>query len=139
MSEVRPRKRFQWTIGGMLLIVAVVAVGVAWLRPGVLRVVDLKVGTGPTVKPGDTVTVHYSGRLPNGTVFDDSKKRGQPFDFKVGSGMVIKGWDAGLVGMQVGGVRRLTIPPDQAYGNARTGMIPPGSTLVFDVDLLGVR
>jgi FKBP-type peptidyl-prolyl cis-trans isomerase len=85
--------------------------------------------------------VHYTGRLTDGTKFDSSYDRGQPIDFSLGSGVVIKGWDQGIEGMKVGGKRKLTIPPDLAYGARGTpgGPIPPNATLVFDVELVGVR
>ena len=100
---------------------------------------DIKVGDGREVKSGDTVSVHYAGTLQNGTEFDNSKKRGQPFEFTVGAGQVIKGWDEGLVGMKVGGQRILVIPPDMAYGEKGVGPIPGNSTLVFSIELLDVK
>lgn len=100
---------------------------------------DVKFGTGETVKDGDTVSVHYVGTLQNGEEFDNSRKRGAAFDFKVGAGMVIKGWDEGVVGMQVGGQRILVIPPEMAYGNKGVGPIPGGATLVFAIELLEVK
>jgi len=100
---------------------------------------DIKVGDGREVKKGDMVSVHYVGTLQNGTEFDNSKKRGQPFDFTVGAGQVIKGWDEGLVGMKVGGQRILVIPPDMAYGDRGVGPIPGGATLVFSIELLDVK
>ena len=105
-----------------------------------LKMEDLVIGTGRVASPGDTVSVHYVGTLTNGTKFDSSRDRGTPFDFKLGSGVVIKGWDQGLVGMRVGGRRKLTIPPDLAYGAAGAGAkVPPNSTLVFDVELLAIK
>lgn len=100
---------------------------------------DIKVGTGAEVKSNDTVSVHYVGTLQDGTEFDNSKKRGQPFDFTVGGGQVIKGWDEGLLGMKVGGQRILVIPPEMAYGEKGIGPIPGGATLVFSIELLDVR
>lgn len=100
---------------------------------------DVKIGDGVEVKNGDTVSVHYVGTLQNGTEFDNSKKRGQPFEFTVGGGQVIKGWDEGLVGMKVGGQRILVIPPEKAYGENGIGPIPGGATLVFAIDLLDVK
>ncbi|MBX3228592.1 MAG: thioredoxin domain-containing protein [Labilithrix sp.] len=109
--------------------------------PTGLKIKDVAIGTGREVKSGDTVRVHYVGTLTDGSVFDASKKRGDDgFTFQVGQGRVIKGWDEGLVGMKVGGKRKLTIPPDLAYGDRGAGAtIPPKSTLVFEVDLLEVR
>jgi FKBP-type peptidyl-prolyl cis-trans isomerase len=133
-------RKFRLTLGGMLVLVAVIAVGIAAWRPRGTRVVDVKVGTGPAVKAGDSVEVHYLGRLADGTTFDSSKPRGVPFVFPVGQGRVIKGWDAGLVGMRAGGVRRLSIPPEEAYGERGVPpVIPPNSTLHFEVELLKIR
>lgn len=101
---------------------------------------DLKVGDGPEAVSGKTVEVHYTGWLENGTKFDSSLDRGEPFSFRLGAGEVIPGWDQGVAGMKVGGKRKLTIPPDLAYGQEGAGgVIPPGATLVFEVELLGVR
>lgn len=100
---------------------------------------DVKVGDGDVVKSGDTVAVHYIGTLQDGTEFDNSKKRGQAFEFKVGGGQVIKGWDEGLVGMRVGGQRILVIPPEMAYGEKGIGPIPGGATLVFAIELIGIQ
>ncbi len=101
---------------------------------------DIKIGTGEPVKDGDTVSVHYVGTLQGETdEFDNSRKRGEPIQFKVGAGMVIKGWDEGLVGMKVGGERVLVIPPDKAYGEQGIGPIPPNSTLVFSLELMGIE
>jgi peptidylprolyl isomerase len=100
---------------------------------------DIKLGTGEVVKKGDTVAVHYVGTLQNGTEFDNSKKRGTPFEFKVGEGRVIAGWEEGLVGMQVGGQRVLVIPPEMGYGEAGVGPIPGNATLVFSIELLEIK
>jgi FKBP-type peptidyl-prolyl cis-trans isomerase len=100
---------------------------------------DIKVGTGPVAKSGQHVKVHYTGWLTNGKKFDSSVGRG-PFEFMLGASQVIKGWDEGVAGMKVGGQRQLRIPPDLAYGPAgHPPQIPPSSTLIFDVELLGVR
>ncbi len=104
-----------------------------------LQYQDSVIGDGRTVEAGDMVVVNYSGFLQDGTMFDSSIERGQPFNFQVGLGNVIEGWDEGLLGMSVGGVRQLIIPPDLAYGDAGAGgIIPPGATLVFDVELLDI-
>lgn len=100
---------------------------------------DLVVGTGTVAKTGDTVSVHYLGTFADGKEFDGSKKRGKPFDFTLGQGGVIKGWDQGVVGMKIGGKRKLVIPPSLAYGpSGRPPVIPPNSTLTFEIELLGV-
>lgn len=100
---------------------------------------DIKVGTGDSVKEGDKVSVHYVGTLQNGDEFDNSKKRGAPFEFQVGKGMVIEGWDKGLIGMQVGGERVLVIPPDMAYGEKGIGPVPGNASLVFLIELLEIN
>jgi FKBP-type peptidyl-prolyl cis-trans isomerase len=105
-----------------------------------LKYEDVKVGTGETATAGRTVSVHYTGWLTDGKKFDSSKDRGKPFEFPLGGGRVIKGWDEGVQGMKVGGVRKLTIPASLGYGSRGAGgVIPPDATLVFEVELLGVR
>ncbi len=105
-----------------------------------LIIEDTTVGTGAEAKAGQTVFVHYTGTLMDGTKFDSSKDRGEPFSFRLGSGMVIKGWDQGVAGMKVGGVRNLTIPADLAYGSRGAGgVIPPNADLKFEVELLDVK
>lgn len=100
----------------------------------------LRPGTGATAAKGNTVTVHYVGTLTNGSKFDSSRDRGKGFTFKLGAGMVIQGWDVGVAGMKVCELRKLTIPSDMAYGADGFGdVIPPNSTLVFEVELLEVR
>ena len=105
-----------------------------------LKYIDLKTGDGDEAKAGNKVTVHYTGWLKNGKKFDSSLDRGDPFEFELGAGEVIKGWDEGVAGMKVGGKRQLRIPGNLAYGKAGyPGLIPPDATLIFDVVLVGVR
>jgi len=104
-----------------------------------LIIEDLSVGEGAEAVAGKQVTVHYTGWLSNGTKFDSSLDRNDPFDFPLGRGHVIRGWDEGVAGMLVGGKRKLTIPPEMGYGaRGAGGVIPPNATLVFEVELLAV-
>ncbi len=104
-----------------------------------LKFEDTTVGEGAVAAKGQTVSVHYTGWLENGTKFDSSKDRDDPFEFKLGAGNVIRGWDEGVAGMKVGGVRRLTIPPHLGYGDRGAGgVIPPRATLIFEVELLEI-
>jgi len=100
---------------------------------------DFVVGKGQEVKSGDTITVHYKGTLENGTQFDSSYDRKEPFTVQIGVGKVIEGWDLGIIGMKVGGKRILTIPPSLGYGNEQMGSIPPNSTLIFQVELMAIK
>lgn len=105
-----------------------------------LQIQDVIIGDGSIVQPGNTVSVHYTGWLEDGTKFDSSIDRGEPFEFLLGAGRVIKGWDEGVVGMRVGGKRILIIPPELGYGDIGSGStIPPGATLKFEVELLAVK
>jgi len=105
-----------------------------------LRYEDLECGDGAEVARGDTAVVHYTGTLEDGTKFDSSLDRGQPFPFTIGAGQVIQGWDEGVAGMKVGGKRKLTIPPELAYGKAgRPPVIPRNATLIFEVTLVEVQ
>jgi peptidylprolyl isomerase len=105
-----------------------------------LKYVDEVIGEGAEPKSGQTVTVHYTGTLTDGKKFDSSKDRNQPFNFVIGIGQVIKGWDEGVMSMKVGGKRKLTIPPELGYGTRGAGgVIPPNATLIFDVELIDVK
>jgi FKBP-type peptidyl-prolyl cis-trans isomerase len=105
-----------------------------------LQYQDLLVGSGEEAKASDVVSVHYTGWLDDGTKFDSSLDRGQPFEFTLGLGKVIQGWDEGVAGMKVGGKRKLIIPPDLAYGSSGAGaVIPPNATLTFEVELLEIK
>ena len=144
VSGAQPLVKFKKLVDRVLVEPAYVAPAVSAAAPvplpGGLIVKDVAVGTGAAVKSGDTVTVHYVGTLTDGSEFDSSRKHGQPFTFEVGKGRVIKGWDQGLVGMKVGGRRKLTIPSDLAYGDrGMSTVIPPKSTLLFDIELLSIK
>jgi FKBP-type peptidyl-prolyl cis-trans isomerase len=105
-----------------------------------LKIDEVKVGEGPEAVAGRNVTVHYVGTLTNGQKFDSSRERNEGFEFSLGAGEVIRGWDLGVLGMKVGGVRKLTIPPDLAYGpRGFPPVIPPNATLLFEVELLEVN
>ena len=105
-----------------------------------LQIEDTKVGSGAEAQPGRTVSVHYTGTLMDGTKFDSSRDRNEPFEFRLGAGDVIRGWDEGVKGMKVGGTRKLTIPPAFAYGAESPGAgIPPNAALKFDIELLAVK
>ena len=105
-----------------------------------LKFIDEVEGTGATAKAGDQVSVHYTGKLKDGAKFDSSVDRNKPFDFPLGAGRVIKGWDEGVAGMKVGGKRKLIIPPELGYGAAGAGgVIPPNAQLHFDVELLKIK
>ncbi|WP_414545592.1 FKBP-type peptidyl-prolyl cis-trans isomerase [Nostoc sp. CCY0012] len=109
-------------------------------NPSGLKYVEIEEGTGATPEPGQTVVVHYTGTLEDGTKFDSSRDRKQPFSFKIGVGQVIQGWDEGLSTMKVGGRRQLIIPSELGYGSRGAGgVIPPNATLLFDVELLDIK
>ena len=128
-------------IAGTFLFSAVIAqAGQTMTTDSGLKVEMLQEGTGPKAKPGQTVTVHYVGTLENGTKFDSSRDRGEPFSFKLGAGNVIKGWDEGIALLNVGSKAKLTIPAQLGYGARGAGnVIPPNATLVFEVELLGAK
>jgi hypothetical protein len=112
-----------------------------WKTPALagLKSVDVTVGTGAEVHTGDLVSVHYTGALADGTVFDSSRTRGKPLQFRIGASQVIKGFERGVVGMKVGGVRKLTIPPELGYGNKGVPpVIPPKATLSFEIELVSI-
>ena len=121
-------------------VIMLVGVFVSNVAAGFLEIEDLVIGEGAKAVSGDEVTVHYTGWLLNGTKFDSSLDRGQPLTFKLGVGDVIEGWDRGVRSMQTGGVRKLTIPSELAYGDRAVGggLIPANSTLVFEVELLDI-
>ncbi|MBA2706071.1 MAG: FKBP-type peptidyl-prolyl cis-trans isomerase [Blastocatellia bacterium] len=105
-----------------------------------LKYVDLAEGAGPSPQTGQTVSVNYTGTLENGTKFDSSYDHGRPYEFRIGTGTVIKGWDEGLMTMKVGGKRRLTVPADLGYGlRGSPPNIPPNATLIFELELLGIK
>ena len=133
--------KIKWQIPAMVILI--LAAGCSKdeaVENGKLIIEDLKIGEGDPVEKYDIVTVNYTGWLKDGTKFDSSLNPGRtPFRFTVGAGQVIKGWDEGIPGMKIGGKRKLTIPPDMGYGNRNAGSIPPNSTLIFEVDLLGIE
>jgi FKBP-type peptidyl-prolyl cis-trans isomerase len=105
-----------------------------------LEYIEVVAGTGAQAVAGKTVKVHYTGKFPDGKIFDSSVERGEPIEFKLGAGRVIKGWDEGIALMKVGGKAKLTIPPNLAYGERGAGgVVPPNATLVFDVELVEVK
>ena len=109
------------------------------MKKEALKIEDTKVGTGNEAQIGDTVEMHYVGTLEDGTKFDSSRDRGQTFSFTIGQGQVIEGWEEGIPGMKVGGLRKLTIPSDLGYGDYGTGPIPGGATLIFEVELVSIK
>lgn len=134
------------SLAGLALAMAVAPAAAVETKtgPGGLKYQDTVVGTGAEAKAGQQVQVHYTGYLDDGgkkgAKFDSSVDRGQPFAFQLGGGMVIQGWDQGFQGMKVGGKRTLIIPPEMGYGaRGAGGVIPPNATLIFDVELLGVK
>lgn len=142
----RSRRLLAIGIGTAVVVVAAAIAVIVYFAvhkapyPAGLEVENIVMGTGEKAKVGDLVTVNYTGWLEDGTKFDSSLDRGQPFEFTLGQGRVIKGWDAGVKGMRVGGTRKLIIPPDLAYGEQGSPpKIPANATLVFEVELLAVE
>ena len=133
--------KFKWQVPAMAILLLVAGCSKdEEVETGELIIEDLKVGQGDPVEKYDIVTVNYTGWLKDGTKFDSSLNPGRnPFRFTVGAGQVIKGWDEGIPGMKIGGKRKLTIPPNMGYGNRDMGTIPANSTLIFEVDLLGIE
>ncbi|HEX8290886.1 MAG TPA: FKBP-type peptidyl-prolyl cis-trans isomerase [Pyrinomonadaceae bacterium] len=152
-SQARHAKRQRTRVIAAVVVVALAAGAVAYLlvpglpgraggevtTPSGLRYTDLVVGTGPSPAAGQTAVVHYTGTLTDGTKFDSSRDRNQPYSFALGAGSVIEGWDEGVATMKVGGRRKLVVPPALGYGASARPGIPANSTLVFDVELLEVR
>ena len=138
-----------WALGsGLLLFLSIMGISGASLAgeplmnttTSGLQYVDIKKGEGREAHAGETASVHYTGWLTNGTKFDSSKERGEPFSFRLGAGQVIRGWDEGVEGMNIGGIRKLTIPPQLGYGARGAGnVIPPNAILIFEVELLDLR
>jgi len=130
------------TFAGALVLLGLVACSATDesnpTAPSDLVIEDVVIGGGAVAASGDTVTVHYIGTLLNGSQFDSSYSRNQPFTFRIGANQVIQGWERGVPGMRVGGKRRLTIPPSLGYGNQANGPIPANSTLKFEIDLISI-
>jgi hypothetical protein len=152
-SEARHAKQKRTRVIAAVIVVALVAGAAAYIFvPGLpgragaevttgsgLKYTDLVVGTGPSPRAGQTAVVHYTGTLTDGTKFDSSVDKGQPYSFPLGRGQVIKGWDEGIATMKVGGKRKLVVPPVLGYGPMPRPNIPANSTLLFDVELLDVQ
>lgn len=130
------------TFAGALVLLGLVACSATDesnpTAPSDLVIEDVVIGGGAVAASGDTVSVHYIGTLLNGSQFDSSYSRNQPFSFRLGANQVIQGWERGVPGMRVGGKRRLTIPPSLGYGNQANGPIPANSTLKFEIDLISI-
>ena len=152
-AQARHAKQKRTRLIAIVIIAALVAGAAAYMfvpkLPGIsgaevttpsgLKYTDLVVGTGASPRTGQTATVHYTGTLTDGTKFDSSVDKGKPYEFPLGQGVVIRGWDEGVATMKVGGKRRLVVPPVLGYGATPRSKIPANSTLVFEVELLGVK
>ena len=140
-GNVRSKKKpLALALGALVLVVGIAFVVNQMSSNKGLKIEEMKAGDGASAVAGKKVTVHYTGWLTNGTKFDSSLDRGEPFQFNLGAGQVIKGWDQGVEGMKIGGKRKLTIPSELGYGEQGAGaVIPPGATLIFEVELLGVE
>jgi len=143
-AETRQKKWLINVVIGIVVVIVIAAIAYFALPKAApvtkLKIEDLIAGTGAEAKAGDTLSMNYTGWLENGTKFDSSLDRGQPFKFVLGQGDVIAGWDQGIVGMKVGGKRKLTIPPSLGYGADGAGnTIPPNAVLIFEVELLAIK
>ena len=150
-ARVRKRRNQRIIMASVLLLFVLIILAFNWKKifpaggnmittASGLQYEDILVGSGQEAKIGDFAQVHYTGWLEDGVKFDSSLDRNQPFEFQIGAGMVIQGWDEGVAGMKVGGTRKLTIPSHLGYGESGAGgVIPPNATLVFEVQLLGIR
>ena len=152
-AQARHARQKRTRVIAAVIIVALLAGAAAYLlvpglpgragaevtTPSGLKYTDLVVGSGPSPRVGQTAVVHYTGTLTDGTKFDSSRDKGQPYSFALGTGAVIKGWDEGVATMKVGGRRQLVVPPVLGYGPVPRALIPANSTLVFDVELLDVK
>jgi FKBP-type peptidyl-prolyl cis-trans isomerase len=139
-GQTRPRRPFpNRTLSARAMSGPTIVTGEGMTMPSGLKYWDIKIGTGATATKGKPVKIHYTGWLESGRKFDSSVDTGQPVIFMLGAGQVIKAWDEGVEGMKIGGKRQLLIPPYLAYGHLGTETIPPNSTLIVDVELLGVQ
>lgn len=128
------------TAKGPTTAAPIASAGTTVTTTGGLQITEVTVGTGAEAHMGDTIRVHYTGSLPDGTVFDSSRPRGTPLEFRIGSGQVIRGFDRGVNGMRIGGIRKVVIPPELGYGKRGSPpVIPPNATLIFELELVEIR